>query len=126
MQALTGLPTLPKQSRLSSSTANTLCILPVRNRKSRRALHPQSRVLRLGQTLKSKRCLPRPVRFGPPRLGSSRKRSSSGSTEFLLRLLNRFALSGHSLGNPGSNVGQSLGAHLSLGLPCRLGGLRGA
>ncbi len=91
--------------------------------------------------------LPRLLRFSPPCFGSSRKRSSSGSTEFPLGLLNRltfcpsccpsllqrlspsgghlplgflnrFPLCRHPLCNPGSNVGKSLGAHLPLGLLC--------
>ena len=63
---------------------------------------------------KLQRRLPRPLCFRPSCFGSSRKRSSSGSTEFPLGLLNCFALCRHSLCNPGSNVGKSLGAHLPL------------
>ena len=58
--------------------------------------------------------LPGLLRFGPSRLGRSRNRSSPGSTPLHLGLLNSFALCGHSLCNPGSNVGKSLGAHLPL------------
>src|ERR1035441_2641856 len=56
--------------------------------------------------------LPRLPRFGPPRFGRSRKRSSSGSTELPLGFLNSFPLCRHPLCNPGSNVGKSLCAHL--------------
>src|ERR1035437_1437991 len=66
--------------------------------------------------------LPRLLRFSPPRFGSSRKRSSSGSTELPFGLLNRFALCSHSLCHPGSDVGKSLCAHLPLlGCCCRCG-----
>jgi len=54
------------------------------------------------------------LRFRPSRLGRSRNRSSPGSTPLYLGLLNSFPLCRHSLCNPGSNVGKSLGAHFPL------------
>ena len=51
--------------------------------------------------------LPHLLRFSPPRLGSSRNSSSSGSAHFPLGFLNCFALCRHPLSNPGSNVGKS-------------------
>jgi hypothetical protein len=64
------------------------------------------------------------LRFRPSRLGRSRNRSSPGSTPLYLGLLNSFPLCRHSLCNPGSNVGKSLGAHLPSGFLCRLCGWR--
>jgi hypothetical protein len=60
------------------------------------------------------------LRFRPSRLGRSRNRNSPGSTPLYLGLLNRLPLCRHPLCNPGSNVGESLGAHLPLGFLCRL------
>ena len=55
-----------------------------------------------------------PLRFSPSRLGRSRNRSSPGSTPLNPGFPESFALCGHSLCNPGTDVGKSLGAQLPL------------
>lgn len=59
--------------------------------------------------------LPRSLRLGPSRFCSSGQGGFRGSRNLPLGLRNSFSLSGHSLRNPGSNVGQALRAHLPAG-----------
>jgi len=75
------------------------------------------RAARLNPNKRSQPALPRLLRFSPPCFGSSRKRSSSGSTEFPLGLLNRLTFCPSCCPSLLQRLSPS-GAHLPLGLLC--------
>ena len=85
-----------------------------------RGQHPHQRALRLIPNPKLQPVFPLSLRFGPSCFGRSSKGSSGSGRKLLLSLCRFscrcFALSSHSLRNPSSNVGKSLGAHLPLEL----------
>src|ERR1035438_5774956 len=77
-----------------------------------------------GPTQKLQSRLPRLLRFGPSRFGSSRKRSPSGSSKLPLGLLRRFSLwcRPFDLGPPCFLSRTHLGSGGSTELPLLLGG----